>query len=207
MSDSALSRSRSRNSPNLNVSNMMFSRAGGSTAKRMLRDIEQLSQLNEIDPNSVLPPEEECYVLAMWSSDSYYKTVLVGHGGIPAIVQVMRCFQSHQGIQECCCIILGNLCSGGRATVLPVECSRGVVAQITMAMKIHSQSVAVQSAACEALNNMSDLLLSHASNQMDDMVSNVIERLYYAKGMCLPPTHRQIAETILQTLTTTPYSP
>jgi hypothetical protein len=131
---------------------------------------EQLSQraiphaLGECQTSKVLPPNEECYVVAHFSLDSYYHLVIMGCDGIPALMGAMRAFWYDRDLQECCCIAMKNLlCSPCCGSVAPPfnAILDGGVAAVIAAMKNHPQSVAVQSTACDALRSMGSLLLQH----------------------------------------------
>jgi hypothetical protein len=58
-------------------------------------------------------------------------------------------------------LALGNLCNESPGNLMTVANAAGVQ-QVIAAMQKHPQSVAVQSAACDALRNMSGLILEHA---------------------------------------------
>lgn len=153
------------------------------------------------------PPNEECYVVAHLSLDSYYRVVIVGCGGIPALVGAMRAFWYDRDLQECCCIALNNLlCSSGGGFVAPpfniyLEAfeSAGGVAAVIAAMKNHPTSVAVQSAACDALRSMGSLLLRHVEmSHQPETAIELIEVLTHTKKMVLLPYYQTVADQLLR---------
>jgi hypothetical protein len=226
ISDSFLARSRGNSGGcansihNINV--MMANRSGGSQVKRMVEaircrcgEVEQVQQSRRSMPHDfgeclsskVTPPSEECYVVAHLSLDSYYRVVVVGCGGIPALVRAMRAFFYDRDTQECCCIALKNLLgSSGCGSVAPpfksyVEAldRAGGVEAVIAAMKNHPQSVAVQSAACDALLSMSGLLLQHVrKSAQSEAAAELIEVLNHTKQMVLLQYYRTVAEQLLR---------
>jgi hypothetical protein len=204
ISDSVLSRGLVTNYNNKNTFSMMVSRSGGGAVRQIIADIERRCDEQTASPNSqVQPPESECCILAQWGSDSYYSIVITGKQGIPAIVRAMQTFPNHQGLQECCCLALGNLCNGNDGSLIAVE-KAGAVRQIVNAMRNHPQSVAVQSAACDALRNMSGLILAHANTGTSTILPELIVVLSHCREMYLQPLHKNIAEVLLQTLVNIP---
>jgi hypothetical protein len=204
MSDSVLSGGLVANYNNKNTFSMMVSRSGGGAVRQIIADIERRCDEQMASPNSqVQPPESECCILAQWGSDSYYSIVIAGKQGIPAIVRAMQTFPNHHGLQECCCLALGNLCNGNDGSLIAVE-NAGGVRQIVDAMRNHPQSVAVQSAGCDALRNTSGLILAHARTGTSTIVPELIVVLSHCKEMCLRPTHKNIAEVLLQSLVNIP---
>lgn len=202
ISDSFLSLGRTVNTNRTSTVNMVVNRSGGATVKRMIETVMERCLEQESNPGvEVAPPDEECCVLAQCAADSYYKVVIAGRQGIPAIVRAMRVFPYHRGLQECCCLALGNLCSGGGANVLAIGTAGGV-AHVIVAMRNHPQSVAVQSAACDALRNMSGLILTASVNQDSNVMLQLVEVLTHAKEMYLLPSHRSIADNLLKAITT-----
>lgn len=206
---------------NKNTQFMMINRSGGSTVKKIIPIIlercdaayaaQQQQVLNDnccsdnssmdVDcftatvASTVQPPEEECFLLAQWAVDSYYKVVIAGNGGIPALIRAMQVFPGNLGLQECCCTALGNLCEQSESNQIAVG-AEGGIRHIVAAMKMHSQSVAVQSAACEALRNMSSCI-DQQVKQSTGMTCELIDVLQHAKEMYLHPSHRRTAEHLL----------
>jgi hypothetical protein len=204
ISDSVLSGGLVTNYNNKNTFFMMVSRSGGGAVRQIIADIERRCDEQMSSPDSqVQPPESECCILAQWGSDSYYSIVIAGKQGIPAIVRAMQTFPNHHGLQECCCLALGNLCNGNDGSLIAVE-KAGGVRQIVDAMRNHPQSVAVQSAACDALRNTSGLILAHAKTGTSTIVPELIVVLSRCKEMYLRPAHKNIAEVLLQSLVNIP---
>jgi len=243
ISDSVLSRGRTYNFGSVNTVNMMVNRSGGSAVKKMIETIQlrcmeketkdSVTQEDQMDTETnhltdVEAPEEECAVLAQCAVDSYYKVVIAGRGGIPAIVRAMACFPFHRGLVECCCLALSNLCGGSGNNVHLID-SAGGVTQVIAAMRNHPQSVAIQSAACDALRNMSDLILQQAAISatptappedssmrledidnnladpvaLNDQVDQLVSVLSHAKDMYLLPSHRSTASALLEAIVAT----
>jgi hypothetical protein len=228
ISDSFLARSRGNSGGcansihNINV--MMANRSGGSHVKRMVETVRcRCSEVEQVQPSrrtaphdfgecqssKVTPPSEECYVVAHLSLDSYYRVVVVGCGGIPALVRAMRTFWYDRDTQECCCIALKNLLgNSGCGSVAPpfntymeaLDRSGGVEAVIA-AMKNHPQSVAVQSAACDTLRSMGGLLPQHVRRSaQSEAAAELIEVLNHTKKMVLLPYYRTVAEQLLRSV-------
>lgn len=222
---------------NRNITFLMYNRSGGSTVKTIIpvilercravaqqqhqlrlqvyNNCSEFAKLQDVNAVVVVvaAPEEECYLLAQWAVDCYYKVVIAGNGGIFALIQAMQAFPNAQGLQECCCTALGNLCANSESNQKAV-CAAGGIRQIVAAMTMYPQSVAVQSAACEALRNsmiiMAGTTMSSYWQQQQQQqpvegevqsssVSNgeLIDVLQHAKEMCLHPNHRRTAEKLL----------
>jgi len=221
ISDSALSRGRSTSYARLNTVNMVMNRSGGAAVKRMIQTMLQKSaekQRQQEDEGqasvAVDPPEEECCVLAQCSIDSYYKVVITGRQGIPALVETMRAFPDHRGLQECCCLTLGNLGAGveGNSKADAID-EAGGIKLIIAAMKNHPNSVAVQSAACEALRNLGGAVLAKKEDGdadamdvdvEDDVRTQLLDVLSKAKTMCMLPRHRNLADSLLRDIMAPP---
>jgi hypothetical protein len=198
ISDSVLCRSTSTQYNNQNTVFMMVSRSGGSTVKVLLAALRTSCDANDRGEDPVVPPEKECCILAQWAEDTYYSIVIAGNNGIPLIVRTMASFSSHRGLQECCCLALGNLCSAGGGNLKAVE-EAGAIPKIILAMKTHSQSIAVQSAACDALRNMFGLVMMQTQQNPGDstLADDLISTLSHAKDMHLLPKHRTLASDLL----------
>jgi hypothetical protein len=119
----------------------------------------------------------------------------------------MRAFWYDRDLQECCCIAMKNLlfssgCGSGDPPLnVYLEAFEGVggVAAVIAAMKNHPQSVAVQSAACDALRSMGSLLLQHVEKSpQSEMATQLIEVLNHTKQMVLLPYHRTVADQLLR---------
>ena len=205
ISDSVLRPGQSRNTHQYNNQNtqfMMMARSGGSTVKLMLKVIRAACDAQEASSptatTAVVAPERECCILAQWAADSYYRIVIAGNNGIPLIVRAMALFASHRGLQECCCLALGNLCSESGGNLSAVQ-EAGGLAHIVRAMKQHSRSVAVQSAACDALRNMCGLVAQHHCTCDEEcfLTNDLVAALTHAKEMHMLPKHRRLASDLL----------
>lgn len=203
ISDSVLHRGHAVTYHKKNTIMMMVSRSGGATVKEIIDIIHQQCDLKERNAKNpcAIPPEAECCVLAQWAVDSYYQVVIANKEGIQAIVRVMTVFPDYRGIQEACCLALGNLCVSNGKNLKLTEGAGGVQAVIA-AMRNHPQSVAVQSAACDALRNMSGLILIKLSSATTDVGSDLLDVLSRAKEMPLHPSHRHIATALYQQVMT-----
>lgn len=210
ISDSVLNRGLVTNYNNKNTIYMMVNRSGGATVRQIIAEIEsRCTQQVNGSPDGmsqvqvVQPPESEICILAQWASDNYYSIVIAARQGIPAIIRAMQTFPADRGLQECCCLALGNLCNASPGNLLSVE-SAGGVHQIIAAMRNHPSSVAVQSAACDALRNMSGLIMANAQSGILSDQPELIQVLSHCKDMYLRPVHKSIAETLLQSLLNVP---
>mmetsp|Transcript_5620 Transcript_5620/g.11601 ORF Transcript_5620/g.11601 Transcript_5620/m.11601 type:complete len:261 (-) Transcript_5620:44-826(-) len=182
-----------------NTTFMLMSRSGGPTVKKMIAVIqERCEQVRSSSPHQQAPPPlDECSVLAQFASDAYYG-VITGRQGIPTLVRAMQTWPQERGLQECCCIALGNLCCvNGNNNLIAIEQAGGVRAIIN-AMRLHGSSVAVQSAACDALRNMGGLILTIAQKpEHFDVKQDLEAALHHATQMYLLPLHKSIATTLL----------
>jgi len=150
----------------------------------------------------IRPPEEECYLLAQWASvDSYNKAVICSMGGVEAVIQAMQTFPTSIGLQECGCLVLGNLSQHQH-----LVWRAGGVQQIIRAAQHHPTSVAVQSAVCEALqrilsfdnNNSSNSRKNSACNRPDrEMEVELLDVLQHASTMYLSNRNHKTAEQLL----------
>jgi hypothetical protein len=198
ISDSVLSRGQVMNYNNKNTMYLMITRSGGSTVKQIVERIIEQCDAAE-NETSCSPPEAECCVLAQWAVDAYYRVVIAGKGGIPAIVRAMTVFASSRGLQEAGCLALGNLCMQRGGNLVALE-KAGGISCIVSAMRNHSTSVAVQSAACDALRNMSHLILAQATSPSSSCCPELVTILANAKEMYLLPSHKLIAENLMSAI-------
>jgi hypothetical protein len=189
---------------NKNTSFMMVSRSGGGAVREIIADIKRRCDEQVASPGNsqVQPPESECCVLAQWGSDSYYSIVIAGKQGISAIVRAMQTFPNYPGLQESCCLALGNISKGNHGSLIAVG-NAGGVKHIVDAMRNHPQSVAVQSAALDALRNTSGLIAQAGTTTS---VPELIAVLSHCREMHLRPDHKKIADVLLQYLVTIPTS-
>eukprot|EP00522_Entomoneis_paludosa_P015784 CAMPEP_0172454432 /NCGR_PEP_ID=MMETSP1065-20121228/11422_1 /TAXON_ID=265537 /ORGANISM="Amphiprora paludosa, Strain CCMP125" /LENGTH=288 /DNA_ID=CAMNT_0013206759 /DNA_START=417 /DNA_END=1283 /DNA_ORIENTATION=+ len=238
ISDSVLQRGCPTVYNRKNTAYMLMSRSGGPTVKQMIATIlsrcEQVkaataaaNQQQQEDGSASSkpavtipsPPTAECSVLSQFAGDAYYNVVIAGRQGIPALIQAMETWPQERGLQECCCLALGNLCcsqgksgSGGTGSNLVAIEQAGGIPAIIQAMRNHSTSVAVQSAACDALRNMSGLIVNIIQNVREEVPSKpttsaeqlqeLEEALQHATQMYLMPLHHRIAETLLRLVQT-----
>jgi hypothetical protein len=181
---------------NKNTTFMMINRSGGATVKAMIPAI--LARCDEAAQRSdVTAPEEECYLLAHWAEDAFYKVVIASNGGIVAFIRAMQSFPHQAGLLECCCKALANLCAQSTTNQGTLEQCHGV-RHIIATMQYHASSVAVQSAACEALASLSPDVLWRSVAGSLDVTCDLLQVLQHAKDMYLHPTHRNTAERLLQ---------
>jgi len=120
--------------PSANTMIMLVSRSGGPVAKQLVRDVQ----------TATAPPTQECSILARWSADGYYRVVLNSQNCVAVIQQCMQRFPHDAGIQECGCWILRNLWR-------PCD---DIEDSILYAMRLFSESRAVQLAAIQALRKL-----------------------------------------------------
>lgn len=148
---------------------------------------------------AVDPPTAEITILAHFAPDAFYRVVISGKQGLQAITRAMFLFPNCRDLQECACLALGNLCTQNNNLVVAEQA--GAVPAIIAAMRAHLSSVAVQSAACDALRNLSALVLANVTkNPASPVASELMTVLRHASSMCLLPSHRQIADTLLNRL-------
>jgi hypothetical protein len=195
-SGSSSMRHSTRYYDNKNTTFMMINRSGGATVKAMIPAI--LARCEQAERSSdVTAPEEECYLLAHWAVDAFYKVVIASNGGIAALIRAMQCFPNQAGLQECCCKAIANLCAQSTTNQGTLEQCHGV-RQVIAAMQYHASSVAVQSAACEALASLCPDVLWRSVADSLDVTCDLLQVLQHAKDMYLHPIHRSTAERLLQ---------
>ena len=156
------------------------------------------------------PPEEECYLLAYWAlADNYNKAVICAMGGVEAVLRAMQTFPNSAGLQECGCLVLGNLARDSTCHARTVERAGGVE-QILHAAKLHPSSVAVQSAVCDALQNIltfddeeehtdTTSLTNHhpISHVLETSRTELLNVLFHASSMVLSNNQHKAAEQLL----------
>jgi Armadillo/beta-catenin-like repeat len=175
-----------------NVTLMMIHRSGGSTVKRIIPVIQQrcaeataaaaaqcLIDDDRMDcsidcdtptiPVVLVPtaiaPEEECYLLAQWAVDSYYKVVIGANGGLDALVSALECFSQNALVQEYACTALAHLCRTSVALQQQAVAARVVPLLLQSTLRIHAGQVAVVAAACEVLGVLAPVWLALQSSQ------------------------------------------
>jgi hypothetical protein len=131
----------------------MYQRSNASSVKCVIADLQITVNEQKKLPNETFePPLQECFMLSNWAIDAYYKVVISKYQGIPAIVDAMQTFPNNADLQAYCCITLKNL-----GNKLAIQQAGGVTAILT-AMRAHSDSIHVQSEACEALQSQAQFL-------------------------------------------------
>lgn len=189
ISDSCLQRGLPVSYHNVNMNFLLMNRSGSRTIKQIIATInESCDQMQQ-------PPLQEINILAHFAPDSFYRIVISGKQGLEAILRAMQTFPNCRDLQECGCLALGNLCIQNNNLVIADQA--GAVPTIIAAMRLHPTSVAVQSAACEALRNMSPLLLVYAKTQTS-LPGELMTALSNTSTLNLLPLHRQIADALLQ---------
>jgi hypothetical protein len=236
-----------------NITFMMIHRSGGSTVKRIIPVIQQrcaeataaavaahCSTDNSMDcsmdneasnttpTTGILPvpnaPEEECYLLAQWAVDSYYKVVIGANGGLEALVRALECFPMNALVQEYACIAMAHLCrsTGSENHHAAVVAVRVVPLLLQSTLCRHAGNVAVVAAACEALSVLSPVWLAwqqqqqqqqpttttipdgsptmNHNNNDDEAVAykeQMVSVLRNVQEMYLHPQHKRTAEQLL----------
>lgn len=135
--------------------------------------------------------------------------VIGSNGGLAALVRALQTFSSNALVQEYTGTALARLCAQSegnqRAVVVQQQPDCCVVSLLVQAMRTYSQSVAVVSAAIEALSVLGPcwLLLTRtndntdASMMMMKIQDNMVEVLRHAQQMYLHPTHKHMIEELL----------
>lgn len=164
----------------------------------MIATINERSEQMQAGVAGVEPPTAEVSILAHFAPDAYYRVVISGKQGLQAITRAMLVFQNCRELQECACLALGNLCTQNNNMAVAEQA--GAVPAIIAAMRAHSSSVAVQSAACDALRNLSAVVLASAKNPSSPIASELTSALAQTSTMYLLPSHRQIADALLNLL-------
>jgi hypothetical protein len=171
-------------------------RSSSKTVKTCIDNIEQMCQQQTSEPSTTLEyPETECSTLAQWATDAYYKVVISKYHGIAALCQAMRVFPGNANLQVSCCTALARLAASQQDAIQ----TEAGVSLIILAMRNHSQSIQVQSAACESLRNMSVAIL-YQVQQVPPKQTDLIELLERAKTMYITPQGRNSATHLLMML-------
>jgi len=203
ISDSCLQRGLPASYNNMNTNYMLISRSGGRTVKDIIRTINERSDQKLGGGSSstaaavvvVDPPTDEINILAHFAPDAYYRVVISGKQGLHAITRAMCAFPHCRELQECACLALGNLCTQNNNLVVADQA--GAVQAVIAAMRSHPSSVAVQSAACEALRNMSSLILAYSSTASSPIASELMTALSQTSSLFLFPVHREMADALM----------
>ena len=198
ISDSCLQRGLPASYHNMNMNYMLISRSGGRTVKEIINTINERSdqKLGGSSSSAVDPPTDEINILAHFAPDAYYRVVISGKQGLQAITRAMCAFTHCRELQECGCLALGNLCTQNNNLVVADQA--GAVQAVIAAMRSHPCSVAVQSAACEALRNMSSLILAYSHTHTSPIGSELMTALSKTSSVYLFPVHREMADALMQ---------
>jgi hypothetical protein len=137
---------------------MISQRSQSQEVKKIIKSLIQRCEAIEESIKLSQIPLEDCMMLANLTNDAFYRVIVFSEQGVSVLVKTMQRFKYHAGLQEACCISLGNLCMSKTMSINVIE-EENVVKQIVMAMKIHPNSFALQSAAHSALRLVSDLLV------------------------------------------------
>jgi predicted protein tyrosine phosphatase len=113
------------------------------------------STISEVDI-----PYYECAMLSEIANDDFYRVVIRSANGIATIVKAMKVFPEYASLQEVCCNALGHLYVRNGSD-LKGEANVESMHQIVAAMRMHTSSAAVQSAAGDTLRVISAIVLSH----------------------------------------------
>jgi hypothetical protein len=147
-------------------------------------------------------PFPECVLLSEIAKDGFYRVVIGSAGGVATLVKVMKKFPDHASLQEVCCTALGYLCQRNGSNQLAVR-KENAISQICAAMRRHPSSIALQSAACDALRNMSVVILEPSTQPTEKVKEEMIELLTKASGMYITHISKENAEQLLEALKTT----
>ncbi|KAI2501430.1 hypothetical protein MHU86_13020 [Fragilaria crotonensis] len=141
-------------------------------------------------------PYYECAMLAEFADDAFYRVVIRSADGVATIVKAMKAFPEHACLQEVCCNSLGRLFVRNGSD-LQDDRNMETMLQILATMRMHSGSVAVQSAACVALQAVSSVVLMPQSQPRPQMLINVADALTKALDMVVAPRSKERAEHLL----------
>jgi hypothetical protein len=210
--------SRSRSQRNLSLANyqrkatcLMAQRSNAHGVKELVSKLKQkcnttitASEAEDLTQPScdvhspAISPFPECAMLSQISKDAYYRVVIGSVDGVAAIIEAMATFVSHANLQEACCTALGNLCERNGSNQLSIHKNEGIQ-QIVAVMRLHSTSIAVQSASCDALRSMSILLLAppESAKTSPQLLSDVKEVLTNATNMYITPKSKERANQLL----------
>mmetsp|Transcript_20052 Transcript_20052/g.29744 ORF Transcript_20052/g.29744 Transcript_20052/m.29744 type:complete len:286 (+) Transcript_20052:232-1089(+) len=168
-----------------------------TTMDRKCKNARANSSVPELSPSD--DPFSECAILSYIADDAYYRVVLGSANCVSVLIKTMKLFPLHINLQEACCTALGKLCNGSGSNQTDVKTEDGVQ-QIVIAMRTHSSSIAVQSAACAALRQMSALLTEPTLKPDEKVMKDIITLLNTAKGMYITPVSKAQAEELLSVL-------
>ena len=141
-------------------------------------------------------PYYECAMLAEIADDAFYRVVIRSANGIATIVRAMKVFTEYASLQEVCCNSLENLYVRNGSD-LQDEKNVESIQQIVAAMRMHTSSVAVQSAACDALRVLSHVAFTPQSQLSSQLMSDIVDVLTKAKDRLIAPQSKQRAAHLL----------
>lgn len=208
-SDTSVWQAKASNGPSVSLANfrrkatvLMAQRSNASGVRNLVTVLERKCKQAKPSGKAMSPeydPFSECATLTYIADDAYYRVVLGSANCVSALIKAMKLFPLHTILQEACCTALGKLCIGSGSNITDVKNEDGVQ-QIVSAMRTHSSSIAVQSAACAALRRMSPLLTEPSLKPDDKVMDDVITSLKTAKGMYITPVSKAQAEELLSAL-------
>lgn len=147
-------------------------------------------QDDDDDDSTIIPPFADCAMLAQIGTDAYYRVVIGSADGVNTLIKAMSTFPHHAPLQEVCCRALGNLCERNGSNQLAIQ-NNGGIQQIVSTMQCHGTSIAVQSAACEALQSMTALILAEEDS------NSIVQVLSKARDMYITPQSKASADQLL----------
>jgi hypothetical protein len=154
-------------------------------------DVLRASTISEADI-----PYYECAMLAEIADDAFYRVVIRSADGVAAIVKAMKVFPEHACLQEVCCTSLGKLFVRNRSD-LHDDSNVEIMLQIVATMRHHSSSVAVQSAACDALKAISTVVSTPQSQPRPQMLTDVADALTKVMDMEVAHQSKERAGNLL----------
>jgi hypothetical protein len=180
---------------------MMSQRSNAHGVKDLVSTLDQKCETAcQTQPRSEADvPYSECALLAHIANDAYYRVVIGSVNGVTVIIKAMKAFPRHAMLQEACCTSLGNLCQRNGSNQLQLQ-NCGGIHQIIDAMNMHPTSIAVQSAACEALRSMSAFIFAPQSRQSPQTLNEIVELLTKVKTMYITSRAKERAEQLLLAL-------
>lgn len=208
-SDTSVWQARASNGPSASLSNyrrkatvLMAQRSNASGVRNLVTVLDRKCKQMKPSGKAMSPADDpffECATLTYIADDAYYRVVLGSANCVASLIKAMKLFPMHTDLQEACCTALGKLCIGSGSNQTDVKNEDGVQ-QIVCAMRTHSSSIAVQSAACAALRRMSVLLTEPTLKPDDKVMDDVIKSLKTAKGMYITPVSKAQADELLSAL-------
>jgi len=184
---------------------LMAQRSNAAGVRAIVSSLDEKCDRASVTPNEILPSDDPypyCAMLMHIADDAYYRVVLGSANCVSILVKAMTLFPQRVNLQEACCCALGKLCDGNGSNQRAVMNANGVQ-QIVVAMRQHSASIAVQSAACAALRQMRTMLLNEPKLRSNrQVIRDVITSLNTAKRMYITARSKAYAEELLLALET-----